>query len=90
MCVGIPMKLTAITGNIGTVEEEGVCREVGLDLLEAPQIGSYVIVHAGYAIEQLDPEEAQVTLDLLRQVHILPGETEGDDQESSTSGEGLA
>jgi hydrogenase expression/formation protein HypC len=78
MCVGIPMKLTAIDGNLGVVEEAGVQREVGLDLLEDPQIGHYVIVHAGYAIELLDPEEAKITLDLLRQVHILEDDVSED------------
>ncbi len=71
MCVGIPMKLTAIDGNVGTVEEVGVGRTVGLDLLEDPQVGNYVLVHAGYAIEQIDPEEAEATLELLRKVNII-------------------
>ena len=76
MCVGIPMKLIAIEGEIGTVEASGVEREVGLALLEQPRIGDYVIVHAGYAIEQIDPEEAAETLALLRQAGLLdePGE----------------
>jgi hydrogenase expression/formation protein HypC len=71
MCVGIPMKLISISGEIGTVEESGVEREVGLALLDDPQIGNYVLIHAGYAIEQIDPEEAQVTLALLREAGLL-------------------
>jgi hydrogenase expression/formation protein HypC len=73
MCIGIPMKLISISGEIGTVEESGVEREVGLALLEDPQIGHYVLVHAGYAIEQIDPEEAQITLALLRKVGLVDG-----------------
>jgi len=42
----------------GVVELEGVRRTVRLDLLESPQVGDVVIVHAGYAIERLDPQEA--------------------------------
>ncbi len=78
MCVGIPMKLVAIEGELGTVEAAGVEREVGLALLEHPRIGDYVLVHAGYAIEQIDPEEAQETLALLREAGLLdpePGAT---------------
>jgi hydrogenase expression/formation protein HypC len=71
MCVGIPMKLIAIEGELGTVEASGVEREIGLALLEHPRIGDYVLVHAGYAIEQIDPEEAQATLALLREAGLL-------------------
>ncbi len=74
MCVGIPMKLCEVRGEVGVVEEAGVRREVGLALLEAPAVGQFVIVHAGYAIELLDPEEAEQTLALLRQAGILDEE----------------
>lgn len=79
MCVGIPMKLIAIEGELGTVEASGVEREIGLALLEHPRIGDYVLVHAGYAIEQIDPEEAQATLALLREAGLLdePGDPRG-------------
>jgi len=78
MCVGIPMKLTEIRGDVGLVEEAGVSREIGLTLLEGPRVGDYVIVHAGYAIQLLNPEEAQETLNLLRQAGILPADPAGD------------
>jgi hydrogenase expression/formation protein HypC len=71
MCVGIPMKLVEVRGEVGLVEEAGVRREVGLNLLEAPTVGQYVIVHAGYAIQLLDPEEAQETLQLLREAGLV-------------------
>jgi hydrogenase expression/formation protein HypC len=74
MCIGIPMKLVEVEGEVGIVEEAGVRREVGLALLEAPRVGDYVIVHAGYAIECLDPAEAEETLDLLRRAGILGAE----------------
>ncbi len=71
MCVGIPMKLVEIKGDLGVVEEAGVSREVGLSLLDSPQVGQYVIVHAGYAIELIDPDEAQETIELLRRAGLL-------------------
>ncbi len=76
MCVGIPMKIDAIDGELGIVEEEGVRREVSLALVEDPKVGDYVIVHAGYAIQRLDSEEALETLELLRQAGLV-GETGG-------------
>jgi hydrogenase expression/formation protein HypC len=72
MCVGIPMKLVAVEGQLGVVEEAGVRREVGLALLDEPEVGHYVLIHAGYAIELIDPEEAQETLALLREAGFLP------------------
>jgi hydrogenase expression/formation protein HypC len=72
MCIGIPMKLVEVRGDVGVVEEAGVRREIGLALIDEPVLGHYVLVHAGYAIEIIDPEEAAETLRLLRQVGILP------------------
>jgi len=66
------MKLVAIEGQLGVVEEAGVRREVGLALLDEPKVGHYVLIHAGYAIELIDPEEAQETLALLREAGLLP------------------
>jgi hydrogenase expression/formation protein HypC len=68
MCLAVPMRLVKIEGRLGTAELGGVSRQVGLDLLENPQVGDYLIIHAGYAIEKLDPDEAQKTLDLFRQI----------------------
>lgn len=68
MCLGIPMRLTEIHDDSGTVESEGLEVEVSLLLIEQPAVGDYLLVHAGFAIERLDPERAQETLDLIRQM----------------------
>lgn len=68
MCLAVPMKLEKKEGNTGTVELDGVRLEVGLDLVESPQVGDYLIVHAGYAIQKLDAEEAEKTIALFREV----------------------
>jgi hydrogenase expression/formation protein HypC len=52
---------------MATIDVEGVQREASLLLLEDAQIGDYVIVHAGFAIQKLDEAAAQETLDLLRE-----------------------
>lgn len=74
MCLAIPMKLVEINGASGIVEAGGVRRRIGLDLIEDVTLGDYFIVHAGYAIEKLSPEEAQHTLDLFRRVEAAPEE----------------
>lgn len=67
MCLAIPSKITHIDGQNATIDVTGVQREVSLMLLENAQVGEYVIVHAGFAIQKLDEASALETLDLLRQ-----------------------
>jgi hydrogenase expression/formation protein HypC len=74
MCLAIPMQLTAIDGPRGTVDTGGVRCEVRLDLVEAPRVGDYVLVHAGYAIGVLDPAEAAETLALLAELGAVDPE----------------
>jgi hydrogenase expression/formation protein HypC len=68
MCLAIPMKLIEIRGDRGVADVGGVTREVGLQLLDAPAAGDYVLVHAGFAIQKVDEDEALKTLDLFREL----------------------
>ncbi|MCJ8499344.1 HypC/HybG/HupF family hydrogenase formation chaperone [Desulfatitalea alkaliphila] len=67
MCLAIPSRIIRIDGQTATIEVSGVQSQTSLILLEDAQVGDYVIVHAGYAIQILDAEAALETLDLLRQ-----------------------
>ena len=59
MCLAVPMRIVEIRPDGTAVAElDGVRRNVDLSLVEDPRPGCYVIVHAGYAIEILDEEEA--------------------------------
>ena len=71
MCLAVPMKLIDIEDKKGTVELSGVRKKANLELLDEVAIGDYVIVHAGFAIQKLDEEEAEKTLSLLRQMAEL-------------------
>jgi hydrogenase expression/formation protein HypC len=63
------MKITAIDGDTAQAEIDGVLREASLMMLDEPAtVGDYVIVHAGFAISRLDPEEAEETLRMMREV----------------------
>lgn len=64
MCLAIPGKLVNIDGNKGYVEFGTIKRNVDLRLLEEVNVGDFVIVHAGFAIEKINEEEAQKTLKL--------------------------
>ena len=58
MCLAVPLKLISIDGNVGIGERGGITREVRLDFIDKPQLGDFVIIHAGFAIEKLDPKQA--------------------------------
>lgn len=68
MCLAVPMKVVSIAGPVAQVEESGVCREARVDLLDDLAVGDHVMVHAGIAIQRLDQEEAEETLQLMEQM----------------------
>ena len=68
MCLAIPARVTKIDGAMATVDVGGVTRSASLMLLTDTIVGDYVIVHAGFAIHKVDPEEAQESLKLLREL----------------------
>lgn len=66
MCLAIPGKIVEINEDkIAKVDFDGVFRNASLDVLPAAKVGDYVLVHAGFAIEIVDVEEAKKTLELL-------------------------
>ena len=58
MCLAVPLKLIEINGKEAIGESMGMRRSLRVDFIENPQIGDYVIVHAGFAIERLPEEQA--------------------------------
>ena len=58
MCLAVPLKLIEIKGKEAVGESLGMRRAVRVDFIENPQVGDYVIVHAGFAIERLPEEQA--------------------------------
>lgn len=70
MCLGVPGKITTITDMAGMrvadVDISGVKRQVSLDLLPEVEEGQFVLVHAGFAIQVIDEQEAEETLRLLQ------------------------
>ncbi len=67
MCLAVPMKIVKIDGaGKALVKQDDLETEVDLTLIEDPKVGDYVIIHAGYAIDLLDLEEAQERLKLFR------------------------
>ena len=71
MCLAIPAKIVAINDQMGTIDMDGVQREVSLLLLEDARLGDFVIVHAGFAIHKIDEAEALAALELLREMAAM-------------------
>jgi hydrogenase expression/formation protein HypC len=69
MCVGVPMQIVSIDGDVAMTEVDGVKREASLMLLgQDVVVGDFVIIHAGFAISKLDEEDARETLAMMREV----------------------
>ena len=73
MCLAIPLKLVEINGKTAVGEAMGMRREIRVDFIEEPQIGDYVIVHAGFAIERLPEQQALEDLEAWEDVRNALG-----------------
>ncbi|PNU19406.1 HypC/HybG/HupF family hydrogenase formation chaperone [Geothermobacter hydrogeniphilus] len=67
MCLGVPMQVKSIADDTATCEIDGVRREASLMMVDGVEVGDFVLIHAGFAIEKIDPEEAELTLKALRE-----------------------
>jgi len=76
------MMLTSIEGQVGQAESGGLSIPVRLDLVEGAKIGDYAIVHAGFAITLVEPEEAQETLSILQRMAEVGAEMDAQGEES--------
>lgn len=65
MCLAVPLKLINIDASslTGTVELSGGTLDVGIQLVPEASVGDYVLIHAGMAIERLEPDDARNILD---------------------------
>ena len=67
MCLGVPMQVKTIENEMAVCEIDGVQREASLMMIDDIQVGDYVLIHAGFAIEKINDDEAQLTLKALRE-----------------------
>ncbi|MEI6632466.1 MAG: HypC/HybG/HupF family hydrogenase formation chaperone [Chlamydiota bacterium] len=69
MCVAVPGKIVELLdGGVALVDFMGVRKRVALDLIEDARLGEHVIVHAGFAIQKLNAEEARETIGYFREL----------------------
>jgi len=67
MCLAVPGKIVKIEGDTGDIDFGGVIRKANITMVEA-KVGDWAVIHAGFAIEIMDEEEAQETLKLWNDV----------------------
>ena len=67
MCLAVPGKILSITGKDADVDFGGVTRKVNVSLVKA-DVGEYVIIHAGFAIQVVDREEAEETIKIWEEM----------------------
>jgi hydrogenase expression/formation protein HypC len=76
MCLAIPVRVNAILPDkMARVTLSGVSMAISIALVEEVAVGDYVIVHVGYALARIDPEEAERTLALMRQGGVIVATT---------------
>jgi hydrogenase expression/formation protein HypC len=72
MCLAIPVQVVEKIGAIAAIVDlGGVRKQISLELVDGVEVGDYVILHVGYALTRLDPQEAQRTLELFGTAGML-------------------
>lgn len=68
MCLAIPMKIKKLLGEFAEVESGRLIRTINIQMLPHIKVGDYVLVHAGFAIQIVDPESARETLRIVDEI----------------------
>lgn len=66
MCLAVPARVVEIEGQDAKVDILGNVRDAKLSLIDEVSIGDYVLIHAGFAIQKLEAEDAEETLNLFK------------------------
>ncbi len=73
MCLAVPALVTELLpDNMAKISLDGVSMPISTALVKNVAVGDYVIVHVGYALSKVDPDEARRTLDLLDEARNVP------------------
>ncbi len=68
MCLAVPLRIKSLEGDDAVVERDGVSRRVKVNFIRDPRVGDYVMVHAGFAIEKMKPEQAEEDLEAFHEL----------------------
>lgn len=68
MCLAVPMEVMRVEGDTAEVQAAGTRRKIRTDLLPGVKVGEYVLVHAGFAIERVQADQAKEDLALIQEL----------------------
>jgi hydrogenase expression/formation protein HypC len=92
MCLALPVRVVELKdGDRAIIDLAGVRKEISLELVDGVAVGDFVILHVGYALTRLDPDEAERTLALLRAAGVdaaAPADAAGMDAGGGVHGDG--
>jgi len=80
MCLAVPALVLSIDGDFAQVDFGGASKKICVTLLPELKVGEYVIIHTGYAIEKMKPEEAKKTLALFEEMAKIAAKMEPENQ----------
>jgi len=69
MCLSIPAKIISINGKMADVSVGGTIFKAGLQMLDNVNVGDYILLHAGFAIQKISDEDAAETLKLFKEIN---------------------
>ena len=70
MCLSVPAQIVTIDGEFAEVSVNGALFRAGIQMIEDPQPGEYILLHAGFAIQKISDQEAEETLLLLNEIGL--------------------
>jgi len=68
MCLSIPGKIIELEDQVASIDIAGNVYKAGTHLMEDLSLGDFVLIHSGFVIQKLSPEEAEETQNLLRDI----------------------
>ncbi|MCX6303199.1 MAG: HypC/HybG/HupF family hydrogenase formation chaperone [Bacteroidia bacterium] len=71
MCLSIPVKIVSIDGDIAEVSAGGTLFKAGMQMIDNANVGDYVLLHAGFAIQKISEEDAAETYKILREMNDI-------------------
>jgi len=69
MCLSIPAKIVSIDGTMAEVSAGGAVFKAGLHMIENAEVGDYILLHAGFAIQKISEKEAAETIKLFEEIN---------------------
>ncbi len=79
MCLAIPARITLIKDKEADIDIGGIVRRISIYLTPEAKVGDYVLVHTGYAINIIEPAEAEETLKMFREIAQLEAQMKEDE-----------